>query len=99
MHEAECMPRIFGCNAFPVLTIAIPECTQGDGKIRDEVAHYSICPIPLGIISDACHIETVPNLHDLAYGNDVNDVAGALVCVIAYHVDLSPRVGNRAFLC
>ena len=64
-------------------------------NIRDETAQYLICPILLGIISDACHIDPLPSLHDLVYGNDRNDVAGALICANAYHVYHSLKLGNR----
>ena len=57
MHEAVCLPCIFGCNAFSNLTVAVPASVNRDRNIRDETAHYSICPILVGIISDACHID------------------------------------------
>ena len=96
MHEAVCLPCIFGCNAFSNLTIAVPASVNRDRNIRDETAHYLICPILVGIISDACHIDPPPNLHDLVYGNDKNDIAGALICAISYHVYHSLKLGNRS---
>ena len=75
VHEAESLPCIFGCNALSGLTVAIPSSANRDCNIRDETAYYLICPILIGIIHDACHIDPIPSLHDLVYGNDRNDVA------------------------
>ena len=71
MHEAEILPCLFGCNCLSNLTIAIP--STGSNSIIDETAHYLVCPILISIISDACHLEPRPSLHDLIYGNGTHD--------------------------
>ena len=39
--------------------------------------------------------DPLPTLHGLVYGNDRNDVAGALICANSYHVCHSLQLGNK----
>ena len=61
---------------------------------KDETAHYLICPILMGIISQACCLDHLPTLHELIFGNDKEDVTGALACAIGYHIYHSLKFGK-----
>ena len=67
MHEALCLPCISGCCSLPSLTIASSASVPMGSDTGDETAHYLICPILVGIISEACYLDYLPNLH----GHDV----------------------------
>ena len=48
------------------------------------------------IIYDVCRIGPLPNLHGLVYGNDTNDIAGALICAPSFHLYDSLKIGTRS---
>ena len=66
--------------------------------ICDDTAHYLSCPILISRISDACHLEPRPSLHDLIYGNGRHDSVGAIVCATAFYVYHALKLGNKALL-
>ena len=93
MHEAICLPCIFGCNALPNNCLAPIDATL-PSSIKDETASYLICPILLGIISQASGLDHLPTLQELILGNNINDLTGALACATSYHVYHSLKLGN-----
>ena len=98
MHEAICLPCIFGCNALPNNCIA-PAATAGlSAAPKDETAHYLICPLMLCTITQACGLNYLPTLQQLIFGNDIDDMTGALVCAISYHVYHSLKFGKKSEL-
>jgi len=97
MHEAVCLPCIFGCNSLPNNLI----CSFDNNSckpIRDETAHYLNCPILIGIISQAASLEHLPDLHELIFGKDRNDLTGALTCSTSYHVYHSLKLGKLSLI-
>ena len=86
MHEAVCLPCIFGCNALPNNSLALPASTLPLSSTKDETAQYLICSIMVGIISQACGLDHLPTSHELIFGKDINDLTGALACATSYHV-------------
>lgn len=79
MHEAICLPWIFGCNALPSNCLAPIHTTRLNITIRDETAHYLSCPILLGLINvtQAAGLNRLLILHELVLGNDIDDLTGA----------------------
>ena len=49
----------------------------------------------LGTISQACGLNYLPTLHQLIFGNDIDDMTGAFVCAISYHVYHSLKFGKK----
>ena len=94
MHEALCLPCIFGCNSLPDNTIALSSSVEPASSTKDETAHYPICPIWVGIISQTCGLDQLPRLHDLIRGKDTHDITGALACAIGYHIYHSRKFGK-----
>ena len=94
MHEATCLPCIFGCNALPDNCLISSTSAPHGNSIRDETAHYLSCPILAGLLSQAFGIDKLINLHQLAFGNDRDDQTGALACATCYHVYHSLKFGN-----
>ena len=93
MHEAICLPCIFGCNALPN-TCSAPIHATHPSSIRDETAHYLDCPFMLGIISQASGLDHIPTLQELILGNDTNALTGALACATSYHMYHSLKFGK-----
>ena len=62
--------------------------------VRDETAHYLACPILSGIITQATGLNRLLTMHELIFGNDIDDPTGALACAASYHVYHSPKLGN-----
>ena len=48
----------------------------------------------VGIISWACGLDHLPNLHEVILGKDINDLTGALACATSYHVYHSLKFGK-----
>ena len=94
MHEAICLPCIFGCNALPDNCLASSNTTPLSNSIRDETAHYVSCPILAGLLTQAFGIDSLITLHQLAFGNDKDDHTGVLACATSYHVYHSLKFGN-----
>ena len=94
MHEATCLPCVFGCNSLPSNTLALSTSVEPASSTQDETAHYLICPILVGIISQASGLDHLPNLHELVLGKDINDFTGALACAIGYHIHHSLEFGK-----
>ena len=94
MHEATCLPCVFGCNALPSCTLASINTTLPNSSTKDETAHYLICPIMLGIISQASGLGHLPTLHELIFRKDSIDLTGALACVTSYHIYHSVKFGK-----
>ena len=94
MHEATCLPCIFGCNALPSTCLAPIQDNLPKKVIRDETAHYLVCPILSGLISQAAGLDHLLTLHQLTFGNDKDDLTGALACATSYHVYHSLKFGN-----
>ena len=46
-------------------------------------------------IAQACGLNRLPTLHELIFGNDIDDMTGALVCAISYHVYHSLKFGKK----
>ena len=95
MHEAICLPCIFGCNALPNNTIAVHASDLPFSSTKDETAHCLICPIMAGIISQAGGLDHLPSSHELFLGKDINDLTGALACATSYHVHHSLKLPYR----
>ena len=75
----------------------VEKCSTVPGSItKDETAHYLICPLLVGIISQACCLDHLPSLHELIFGNDKDDVTGALACAIGYHIYHSLKFWQNA---
>ena len=55
-----------------------------------ELANFRPC------FSQACGLDYLPSLQELIYGNDINDMTGALVCANGYHVYHSLKLGKKA---
>ena len=94
MHEAICLPCIFGCNALPDNSLASSSTTPLSNSIRDETAHYMSCPILAGLLTQAFGFDNLITLHQLAFGNDKDDHTGVLACATSYHVYHSLKFGN-----
>jgi len=94
MHEAICLPCIFGCNALPSNCLAPIQANLPSKLIRDETAHYLACPILSGLITQASGLNHLITMHDLILGNDIHDLTGALACATSYHVYHSLKLGN-----
>ena len=94
MHEATCIPCIFGCNALPSNCLAPIHANLPNKVIRDETAHYLACPILSGLITQATGLNRLPTMHELFFGNDIDDLTGALDCATSYHVYHSLKLGN-----
>ena len=77
--------QVPGCNALSSCSLASTSTTLPNGSMKDETAHYSICPIMLGIISQASGLDHLPTLHELILGNNSNDLTGVLACATSYH--------------
>ena len=56
------------------------------------------CPLMLGTISPACGLNYLPTLQQLFLGKDIDDMTGALVCAISYHVYHSLKFGKKSEL-
>ena len=84
--------RPFGsaCSVLPGTTLALSIAII----TKDETAHYLICPLLVGIISQACGFDHVPGWHEPFFGNDINDITGALACAIGYHIYHSLKFGK-----
>ena len=95
MHEATCLPCIFGCNSLPNTCIALAATAGLSAAPKDETAHYLICPLMIGTIAQACGLNSLSSLQQLIFGNDIDDMTGALVCAISYHVYHSLNLGKR----
>ena len=94
MHEAICLPCIFGCNALPGSCLAPIHANLPKKIIRDETAHYLGCPILSGLITQATGLNHLLTLHELIFGNDIDDLTGALACATSYHVYHSLKFDN-----
>ena len=86
MHEAICLPCLFGCNALPSNCLAPIRSSRISLTIKDETAHYLSCLIFSGIITQATGLNRLLTLHELIFGNDIDDLTGALACATLYHV-------------
>ena len=62
--------------------------------IRDETAHYLVCPILSGIVTQATGLDHLLTLHERIFGNDIDDLTGVLACATSYHVYHSLKFGN-----
>ena len=62
--------------------------------IRDETAHYLACPTLSGIITHATGLDHLLTLHELIFGDAIDDLTGALACATRYHVYHSGKCGN-----
>ena len=62
--------------------------------VRDETAHYLACPILSGLITQATGLNRLLATHELTFGNDIDDLTGALACATSYHVYHSLKLGN-----
>ena len=94
MHEAICLPCIVGCNALPSNCLAPISSNLPNKIIRDETAHYLACPILSGLITQATGINRLLTMHELTFGNDIDDLTGALACATSYHVYHSLKLSN-----
>lgn len=94
MHEAICLPCIFGCKAWPSTCLDPIHANLPSKIIRDETAHYLACPILSGLITQATGLDHLLNLHELFFGSDIDDLTGALACATSYHVHHSIKLGN-----
>ena len=95
MHEATCLPCIFGCNSLPNSCIALASTAGLCAAPKDETAHYLICPLMIGTIAQACGLNYLPTLQQLFLGNDIHDTTGVLFCAISYHVYHSLKLGKK----
>ena len=86
MHEAICLPCIFGCNALPSICLAPIPANLPNKIIRNETAHYLACPILSGLITQATALNRLLTMHELIFGNDIDDLTGALAGATSYHV-------------
>ena len=71
MHEAICLPCIFGCSALPRTCLAPIHANLPNKNIRDETAHYLACPILSGLITQATGLNRSLTMHELIFGNDI----------------------------
>ena len=94
MHEAIGLPCIFGCNALPSTCLAPIHANLPNKIIRDETAHYLACPILSGLITQATGLNHLLSMHELTFGNDIDDLTGALACATSYHVCHCLKLGN-----
>ena len=94
MHEATCLPCIFGCNALPSNCLAPIQSSRINITIKDETAHYLSCLISSGIITQAIGPNRLLIMHELILGNDIDDLTGVLACAASYHVYDSLKLGN-----
>ena len=94
MHEATCLPCIFGCQALPSSCMAPINNDASTKVIRDETAHYLNCPILSGLIMQATGLDHLLSLHELIFGNGIDDLTGVLACATSYHVYHSLKLGN-----
>ena len=62
--------------------------------IRDETAHYLNCPILSGLIMQATGLDHLLSMHELIFGNGIDDLTGVLACATSYHVYHSLKLGN-----
>ena len=92
MHEAEVLACLLGCSCLANSAMAIPSC--GSINIIDETAHYLVCPILSGLITQATGLDHLLTLHELIFGNDIDDLTGALACATSYHVYHSLKFGT-----
>ena len=67
MHEATCLPCILGYNSLPINTIALSASVVPASSTKDQAMHCLICPILVGIISQACGLDHLPNLHEVIF--------------------------------
>ena len=76
------------------ITMVFSSFVDPASSTKDETAHYLICPVWVGIISQACGLDQLPSLHELILGRDINDITGALACAIGYHICHSFKLGR-----
>ena len=66
--------------------IALSSSVEPASSTKDETAHYLICPILVGVISQACGLDHLPSLHELFFGKDIDNSTGAIACAIGVHI-------------
>ena len=79
---------LHSCSSASI-SIALPNSSTKDGT-----AHYLICPIMLGIISQASGLDHLPTLHESFFGKDSIDLTGVLACATSYHIYHSLKFGR-----